>query len=55
MVISSFRTLLVAAIGTAPLLATRRDSARHTAIALAAVAVRTDPEHRLTAAADSLA
>jgi hypothetical protein len=54
MIISSFRTLLVATVGIAPLLTTRWDSTRHTAIALAAVTVGTDPEHRVTAAANSL-
>jgi hypothetical protein len=44
----------VATVGTASLLTTRRDSARQTAIALAAVTVGTDTEHRVTAAANSL-
>jgi len=47
----SLRTPLVAAVGAAPLLESRLGAASRAAIALAAVAVLTDPEHRLAFAA----
>ena len=47
----SLRTLLVAAVGAAALLESRLSAASRAAIALAAVAVLTDPEHRLASAA----
>jgi hypothetical protein len=43
----SLRAALVAAVGAAPLLESRLGAASRAAIALSAVAVLTDPEHRL--------
>ena len=54
MVQPSFRTLLVAAVGTASLLPPRLESAGRAAITLAAVTVGADPEHRVAPAANSL-
>jgi hypothetical protein len=46
-----FGTLLVAAIGTTPLLEPRRRATARAAIALAAITMPTDPEHRVASAA----
>jgi hypothetical protein len=56
MIEPALRTPLVAAVGAAPLLATGLITAGGAAIALAAIAVLTDPEHRvaLPAAANPL-
>lgn len=54
MVQPPFRTPLVAAVGAAPLIDSRRATAIVTAIALPAVAVPADPKHRLTATAEPL-
>jgi hypothetical protein len=54
MVVSSFWALLVAAVGAAPLLPTGLGLTDQAAIALAAITVGTDPEHRVAVAADSL-
>jgi hypothetical protein len=51
MVQLSFRTPLVAAVGTTPLLATGLVAAGGATIALAAVTVLTDPEQRVASAA----
>jgi len=47
----SLRAALMAAVGAAMLLAARLITAGGTAIALAAIAVLTDPEHRLASPA----
>jgi len=52
MVRPSFRTLLMAAVGRAALLLARLNSARQAAIALASVTMGTNPEHRVTPAAN---
>ena len=54
MVQSSFRALLVAAVGPASLLPAGLDLAGRAAITLAAVTVGADPEHRVAPAARSL-
>jgi hypothetical protein len=51
MIESALRTLLVAAVGGAALPAARFAAAGRTAIALPAIAVRTNPEHRLASLA----
>jgi hypothetical protein len=51
MVQPSFPAILVAAVGAAPLLEPGCGPASGAAIALSAVTVRTDPEHRLASAA----
>jgi hypothetical protein len=54
MVFPFFRTLLVAAVGEAPLLPARAGSAQQAAILLATVTVGTNPEHRVTPAANPM-
>jgi hypothetical protein len=51
MVQPPFRAPLVAAVGAAPLLEPGLGTARRTAIALPAVTVLTDPEHRVASTA----
>ena len=51
MIESAFHALLVAAVGAAALAAAGFEAAREAAIALSAVAVLADPEHRVTASA----
>jgi hypothetical protein len=51
MIQPSFQTLLMAAVGAAPLLETCCGPASGTAIALAAITVLADPEHGMTSAA----
>jgi hypothetical protein len=54
MVLSALGALLVTTIGTAALLAARWCAAGHRTVTLSAVTMGTDPEHRLTPAADPL-
>jgi hypothetical protein len=51
MVEPAFRTALVAAVGVAPLLASRFGTASDAAIALSSITVLTDPEHRVASIA----
>jgi len=51
MILPSFRTVLVTAVGTAALMEPGLITAGETAIALSAVAVRTEIEHRMAFAA----
>ena len=50
MVKPTFQAALVAAVGTAPLLASRFATAGEAAIALSSITVLTDPEHRVASA-----
>ena len=51
MVQPAFGTLLMPAVGTAPLLESRCGAAGEAAIALSSITVLTDPEHRVASAA----
>ena len=51
MVESSFQAPLVAAVGAAPLLQSRLSTASGAAVALSAIAVLADPEHRVASSA----
>jgi hypothetical protein len=54
MIQTPFPTLLVAAVGTAPLPESGCGSARGAAIAVSTIAVLTNPEHRVTSVASPL-
>jgi hypothetical protein len=54
MIFSAGAALLVTAIGTSPLRSTRLHTAGQVAITLTSVTMRTDTEHRVALAANSL-